>query len=220
VTYAIDHVVLCCEPRAPEAAALARLGLTEGSDNVHAGQGTANRRFFFHNGFLELLWITDPDEAQNGPARRLRLWERWAGRRDPSVCPFGVVVRGEGQRAGEPPFEAWSYAPDYLPAGLEIQVASGTPLGEPELVFIQGTRRPDELAVEPLDHRLGVRCITHVHMHLPGPGPLSAAARAVVASGLVSFSHSRPFLMELVFDGAVKRESRRPSPALPLVLRW
>jgi len=49
LSFAIDHVFVMCSPGAPEAAALIRAGLTEGSANTHPGQGTANRRFFFRD---------------------------------------------------------------------------------------------------------------------------------------------------------------------------
>jgi hypothetical protein len=40
--------------------------LTEGTPNIHPGQGTANRRFFFRNAMLELLWVNDEQFVQ-GP---------------------------------------------------------------------------------------------------------------------------------------------------------
>ena len=43
---------------------------------------------------LELIWVEDAAEARSEaePARRLHLWERWAGR-DGAACPFGVCLR-------------------------------------------------------------------------------------------------------------------------------
>jgi hypothetical protein len=58
----LDHIYCLCPAEAEVAArALARIGLTEGSRNSHPGQGTACRRFFFENAYLELLWVSDPD---------------------------------------------------------------------------------------------------------------------------------------------------------------
>ena len=37
---ALDHVFVCCSAGGHEAAALARLGLAEGTSNTHPGQGT------------------------------------------------------------------------------------------------------------------------------------------------------------------------------------
>ena len=55
----LDHVFIMCAVGGPEAVALSRLGLKEGSANTHPGQGTASRRFFFRNGYIELLWVCD-----------------------------------------------------------------------------------------------------------------------------------------------------------------
>ena len=66
----------------PEAEYLTRLGLIEGLPNVHPGQGTANRRFFFENAMLELLWVEHPGEAQNEQTAPTKLWDRWSGRLD------------------------------------------------------------------------------------------------------------------------------------------
>jgi len=61
----LDHLFVCLSRGAPEADNLTRFGLIEGPRNIHPGQGTANRRFFFENAMLELSWVEDPDEAQN-----------------------------------------------------------------------------------------------------------------------------------------------------------
>src|SRR5262249_8572702 len=90
----VDHVFVCTTVGAPEAQRLIDLGLIEGSANRHPGQGTANRRFFFANAMLELLWVEDEAKARSEvePARRLHLWERWS-ERNGAACPFGVCLR-------------------------------------------------------------------------------------------------------------------------------
>jgi hypothetical protein len=57
----------CASTGAPEAEALRGFGLTEGTSNVHPGQGTTNQRFIFRNSMLELLWVHEAAEAQAGP---------------------------------------------------------------------------------------------------------------------------------------------------------
>jgi len=88
----LDHVFILCDEGAPEAEALLRIGVREGTGNTHPGQGTACRRFFFTNAYLELLWVVDSVEAGSEPARRTRLLDRWALRRA-GACPFGVMLR-------------------------------------------------------------------------------------------------------------------------------
>jgi len=59
-----DHLFICTCVDASAAEWLAAFGLKEGEPNVHPGQGTACRRFFFRKAYLELLWVRDPREAQ------------------------------------------------------------------------------------------------------------------------------------------------------------
>jgi Glyoxalase-like domain len=93
---ALDHIIFFCAPGAPEADALLGRGLHEGPGNSHPGQGTINRRFFFRNLYLELLWVEDFDEAQAPEARRTGLWDRWINRHNGS-CPIGLVFRPRAQ---------------------------------------------------------------------------------------------------------------------------
>ena len=86
----LDHFFILTEAGAPQADFLVDIGMVEGTTNDHPGQGTANRRFFFENTALELLYIRDAEEAMNGPASRLRCVERGAAS---GASPFGIVVR-------------------------------------------------------------------------------------------------------------------------------
>ena len=69
----IDHLFILCEINAPEASALIDLRFEEGSCNSHPHQGTACRRFFFQDSYLELLWVHNPEEAQSEPVRSTGL---------------------------------------------------------------------------------------------------------------------------------------------------
>ncbi len=216
----LDHVFVCCAPGAPEAASLARLGLTEGSPNTHPGQGTACRRFFFGNAYLELFWVADPGEAQGERTSPTRLWERWSGRRE-GASPFGIVLRpSPDARERHPPFATWSYRPQYMPPDLAIEIATGTPLSEPELFYIPFARRPDALGREPITHASGFREMSALKVGLPAPGALSRAARQAKAAGVLSFVTEAEHVMTLGFDGERVGEARDLRPELPLVLRW
>jgi hypothetical protein len=85
----LHHVYVLTSVGAPEADDLLDSGLVEGSPNTHLGQGTANRRFFFESGFLELLWVHDEREAQSTLTAPTKLWDRWA-ERGRTANPFGI----------------------------------------------------------------------------------------------------------------------------------
>lgn len=213
----LDHVFLMTEVGAPAAEALIRHGLREGSRNVHPGQGTANRRFFFRNAMLELLWVTDAVEVRSPPIQPTHLAERWEGRAAGS--PIGVSLRAS---AADPlPFATWPFQPPYLPPGVAIPMAtSASRLDEPLLFAIPFGRRPDTFEphkAEPLDHPAGVREVTAVAVCVPEPG--SEELAAVVRAGHLQLRRG-PHLLELELDGGARGVVHDLRPHLPLVLRW
>jgi hypothetical protein len=191
------------------------LGFVEGSRNTHPGQGTANRRFYFENFMLELVWVSDPVEAQNERTRRTRLWER-CERQDEQVSPFGIIFRSTGAEPAPPPFATWSYTPVYLPPGLAMQVAEGTSLYEPELFYLPFLRRASPQRSEPVAHLPPIRRIRGVSAGVRTPATLSAASRCAEQHGLVSYFEAPQPLLEILFAGppAMRIDLR---PDLPLV---
>src|SRR5262245_49939867 len=185
----LDHVFICCDRGAPEADALVALGLNEGSSNVHLGQGTSNRRFFFLGGYLEFLWVSDPDEAQSELTSPTKLYERWSGRQG-STCPFGIVFGASESHLREPPFEVWHYRPQYLPADRPILFAKDTSLEEPALFYLPWSK-PQPAAAQPMRHPVGFERLCSVSIGLPDGSALSRSARAVQSAGLLEFHSSR-----------------------------
>lgn len=216
----LDHVFILCAVDAPEADALFRLGLKEGPPNTHPGQGTACRRFLFHNAYVELLWVCDEKEARSAGVERTRLWERWS-QRGRAACPFGIVLRpSDNARGDEPPFPTWAYRPDYLSAGLAVDVAVDTPLNEPEFFYAGFQRGRTRLAHESVAHAIAATVITDVRIGTPVRGQQSTAARAAEAGGVLSFNASSDYVLDLTFDGAKTGSTADLRPDLPLVLHW
>jgi hypothetical protein len=208
----LDHVIFFCDPDAPEAAALIEQGLHEGPRNSHPGQGTANRRFFFRNAYLELLWVEDYGEARSAEARPTGLWDRWR-RRAEGACPIGLVFR-PGRRALPRPIESWSYQPSYFPQGFSIEVATGIPENEPLLFFLPYAK---PALVEEADPSVAARvgAILDAVLHLPLTGALSPALEALVAAGVLAVEPSRQYFIDLRHVGG-STELLDARPRLPL----
>jgi hypothetical protein len=190
----LDHVMFFCDPDAPEAAALIERGLHEGPRNAHPGQGTANRRFFFRNAYLELLWVENFAEVQSANVLPTGLWDRW-NRRAEGACPFGLVFR-PGRRALPRPIESWTYRPGYFPEGFSIEVAAGIPDHEPLLIYLPFAK---PALVEEADPAADVQVgeILDAVLHLPLTGALSPALDALVGAGVVSVEPSRQYFIDL-----------------------
>ncbi len=210
----MDHAFIGCPARAPTAAALLKLGFIEGSGNTHPGQGTANRRFFFENFMLELLWVADASEVQNDRTRRTRLWDR-CERQDARVSPFGIVFGSSAAPPPAAPFPTWEYRPIYLPDGLAMQIADGTTLYEPELFYLPFLTRLGPRK-EPVAHAAPIRHIKGLAVGIANRGQLSAASRSAEELGLLSYFESVLPVLEIRFTGpAHLRTDLRPD--LPLV---
>ena len=82
----------------------------EGTKNKHLGQGTSNRRFFRNDFTIELLYISNSDEAKNGAGKDLELLNRSI---EPCLSPFGIVSRVTDLRF-VPEFSSWQYFPDFF----------------------------------------------------------------------------------------------------------
>ncbi|WP_189608655.1 VOC family protein [Saccharospirillum salsuginis] len=193
------------------------LGFTEGTPNRHPGQGTANRRFFFANAFIELLYLVDREEALRPVTAPTRLYERLTATPN-SVSPFGVCFRAS-EPDETPGFSYWDYCPNYLPPGLSIPVAEA-PLEEPMWFFLPFGQRPDQMPPEraqPLVHSCGVRALTHTHLTLPVAE--SEAARMADSLHDVSVDVGDSPLLELEFDHHRQGKVLDLRPELPMLLR-
>jgi hypothetical protein len=219
----LDHVFICSSPGAADC--LTAFGLTEGTPNTHPGQGTACRRFFFRNAYLELLWISNPVEAQSETTRPTHLWERWNAK-DELTCPFGIGFRPGSAENEKPPFATWEYRPAFLPEPLNIQVGNNCDvLTEPFLFFLPFAlrRRPDTQTGskrQPLEHGVGFREISRVELVIPHGATRSPELQSLVAGGLVRVSDGAQPLMTLGFEGEAQGKRADFRPALPLMFNW
>jgi hypothetical protein len=212
----VDHAFITCAYQAPEGDALLRAGFVEGSANTHPGQGTANRRFFFENFMLELIWVADPAEAMSEQTRHTRLWER-CSQRD-SASPFGIVFRASGDQDAAAPFATWAYHPSYLPEGLSIQIAEGTALHEPELFYLPFLKMPGIRRGEPLNHAAPIRRVSGLRIGVPRLQELSSASRTIESQGLLEYFQSEQPILEILF-ACLSDLIVDLRPALPLLFR-
>jgi hypothetical protein len=213
----LDHAFVACAVGAPEADALLRRGFVEGSSNSHPGQGTANRRFFFGNFMLELLWVADPDEARSQRTRRTRIWDRWE-HRETGANPIGIIFRSTDGQPTSGPFQTWAYSPSYLPAGVSIHIAEGTTLDEPELFYLPFLNRAAGGNSELVAHALPIRRICGVAVGVTRLGDLSESSRRAEAHGLLKYFESPEPVLEILFEGPRDMQIDL-RPDLPVIFR-
>ena len=109
----IDHIFIFSNNQGQVADELVEFGLTEGSNRVHVGQGTSNRKFYFNNFFLEILWVHNEAELHSVQTKPSGLWKR-ADFEHNQFAPFGLCLVNVPET--EPLFEkSFRYQPDYFP---------------------------------------------------------------------------------------------------------
>jgi len=194
--------------------------LVEGSPNLHPGQGTACRRFFFQNAMLEFIWVHDAVEAQSDQTRRTMLWERWseAGR---ATSPFGIILRPAPEMPKVCPFPCWQYTPASMP-DLKLDIADGIGPDEPMWCYMETGRAPKDAPPErlqPMEHPLGLREITGVRIVSPSLQETSIT-NAMTRAGVISSKIGPEHLLELKFDGGRQEERMDFRPDLPLAFSW
>lgn len=216
-----DHLFICTDDAACYANLLVESGLTEGSPNHHPGQGTANRRFFFHNGFIELLYVSDWTELQSDLVKRTGLFERLSAK-GADICPFGVCFRPTANSDGAAPFPVWGYKPEYLPPHLQIDIGIA-PVFEPMWFYLSFASRPTESTRDrgqPLSHPIGFKEITSVQITLPRRMELSEPAQQIAGVEGLEIFQGDEYLMKLEFDKGLKDQSFDFRPALPLLFSY
>jgi hypothetical protein len=219
-----DHLFICVSVGgAAEAGALTAFGLREGTPNSHPGQGTACRRFFFANSYLELLWVSDAADAQSKPIQPTHLWERWNARTS-GMCPFGLGFRPKGEQDFGPPFSAFEYRPPYLRPNLDLHVATNAGrLTEPMLFYLPFALRPKNspgAKMQVTAHPADLREITRLQFGSPHADHLSPEMSAVTGKDLVQLRTSLEYVIELGFDGESQGRRKDFRPLLPLVFHW
>lgn len=221
--YELDHLFICASAGAPEAEHLIQFGLTEGTPNSHPGQGTANRRFFFLNAMLELIWVQDSRETKSKEVRRTHLWERWTGRGS-GACPFGFCFRPAIQSLPKAPFPTWEYHPPYLPELLSVSIGTNSDhITEPMLFYLASGCRPDALSQarsQRMIHPAGIHEITRIHLVSPHTETCSSELRVILDSALADCSRGSEYRLEIGFDGEAEGRRIDFQPALPLIFRW
>ncbi len=210
----LDHVFVLTQPGALAASRLIDLGLKEGPFNVHPGQGTANRRFFFQGFTIELLYISDADEALNGAGRVLGLAAREA---DEGASPFGIVVRVPTPDSA-PAFPNWLYYPDYFGGKLCFHVGENAQIRAEPLCICMPPALPKAAPAPgaPLNDEWH---LTSLEISLPVREP-STTLRHFETLKQLSLILDQPHGMSMTFNQGVSNQLADLRPELPLTIRW
>lgn len=224
----LDHIFIFTKQPAEAATALMQFGLTEGNANVHAGQGTACRRFFFLNAYIELVYVIDEKETKNPAIHKMKLWER-SQYPLTNYCPFGLCFRNSTHGSDTPVLifeDAWRYYSKLLPAGQFANIAANENFPAEPLVFEMPFfgKAPEAYPSgkqQPLIHARGYRKITKLTLILPvAIDNLSLAMKKILQDSIVSVLPGEKYTVIIEFDNGINREAQNFQPLIPLIMNW
>ena len=153
-----DHIFIFTDDNGKVADQLVKLGLTEGSNRVHVGQGTTNRKFYFDNFFLEILWVHDTNEIESEKIKPIGLWQR-AKFKINSFSPFGLCIINTSET--DELFEnAFKYQPDYFPQGQTIDILKNENQSSLPWTFRLPFKGQKRNINEPMEHKNGISLLT------------------------------------------------------------
>lgn len=233
---AVDHLWIRVSPDAPEASALAEAGfqfqefdqattvapIAANDSRIiqHRGQGTAGMYVRFHNIYLELIWVHDPELLkQVAPKHGKTLL-------DSRESPIGIGLRHVGEDASSLPFESSSHwAPWMRPPLIALPTAThdASAQGHPAIFVVPRYLRWDLRAqanpriLESAKHRPNLKKVTLIRLHGPAQSLRSESVQYLLDARLIEFFPSESHLLELEFDNQTE-EIIDFRPTLPLVI--
>lgn len=160
----IDHIFIFSDSNGKEADDLLNFGFVEGSSRIHPGQGTINRKFYFGNFFLEILWVIDEKEVCNEITSPTKLWERSQFRKN-GYSPYGLCLLNS--EATDQLFKRSEvYQPDYFPKGMSIDMITNDENSALPWTFRLPYRNEKKVNNEPKTHANKIELLTKAEFEI------------------------------------------------------
>jgi hypothetical protein len=212
----VDHIFIFTNDHGKVADQLVSFGFTEGSSRIHKGQGTTNRKFYFENFFLEILWVHDEDEIKSNLVKPTGLWQR-ANYQTNDFSRFGLCLVNTDETNDL--FEkSLKYQPDYFPAGLCIDIITNDHRPDLPWTFRPPFKGHKKNETEPMEHPNGITKLTQAqftHKKLNSDDFLNKFEN----EPQIKFVPSSDLMLTLTFDNHIKK-SQLEIPELNLLIEY
>lgn len=212
----VDHIFIFSNNQGKEADELVSFGLIEGSNRIHPGQGTRNRKFYFENFFLEIVWVSNESELTNELTSPTRLWER-ANHKINGSSPFGLclVHSADTDCLLE---ECLKYRPSYLPAGLSFDIITNE-----ERPYLPWTCRlpstAKNIAQEPMCHPVGIEKLTNIKFGIQHTDYQNRFTELLSGESKICFQNAEHHSLTLEFDNA-RNKKIKEFDDIPLIIEY
>ena len=212
----IDHIFIFSDCQGKEADELVKFGLTEGSNRIHPGQGTRNRKFYFDNFFLEIVWVNSESEIKSELTAPTKLWER-ANYTLNGASPFGLCLASSDD-IDDLFSQSLKYRPSYIPEDLSFEIITNEK--KPYLPWT--CRLPAtavDLTAEPRQHQTGIEKLTKVKFGIQNKNFQNRFTDLLERDSKILFHYSDRHRLTLEFDNH-KRNLTKNLKDIPLVIEY
>lgn len=233
----IDHINIWVKNPQIAKEKLEQIGFTGVPDSlcqIHKGQGTSGRYFYFLNGYLELIFVYDEEEFKtNGEKNKeLDFMER-SNSPENGFLPFSIALKMEDYNKEQIPFEIVEYSQEWMGESNQIYVAKNSKIKkeEPSLFVIYPeiqydifdskddlSKIPEEYSIwrEFYKHKNGAEKISKVKIYTSKLDSTSETIKMLKELKEVELVVGEEYLMELYFDDQKKNEIYDMRPEIPL----
>lgn len=213
----IDHIFIFSENNGFEAEDLTKFGLLEGSNRRHQGQGTINRKFYFENFFLELLWVVNKNEIKQSPTKETQLFER-SNFRNNEFSRFGLCLVNS-EDTDELFTEAQIYQPNYFPKGMSIDILPNSKNPQLPWTFRLPYRGEKKYVNEPTQHINQIRKLTNIKFEIEKLDKESKYIKFFSKQESIKFNKNVKSELVLEFDFGIQQKTVK-FKELDLVIKY
>jgi len=195
----IDHIFIFSN-KGKETNELIDFGLTEGSGRTHKGIGTANRRIFFDNFYLEILWVENELEARS--VENIGIWER-SNFKNSQYSRFGLCLKNT-EETDSVFINSMKWNPDFLPENKFVDILTNERM---PWIFRFPANKNDKLD-EPRNHKNGIKKLTKAIFNLSKIDFKSVISK-INKNATIEFIQSVDDLLILEFDHGVQGKTKQ-----------
>jgi hypothetical protein len=209
-----NHIFIFCDNHNEVMNELLEFGFIEGSNRIHPNQGTRNRKFYFNDFYIEILWVHNIDEALNDMTVPTKLYER-SRYKTSGYSPFGLCV--DYSKDDNMLFEnCFIYKPIYLPENMAIEVLKNEDAKTLPWTFRWNTDLSNNKINEPIN--LKNKNLSQVVFGVDTT-KIENNYLNLFKSDIIIFKDSKSEFLKLIFDGQ-NSKATKVFTTIPLIIEY
>lgn len=209
-----NHIFIFCDNHNDVVNELVEFGFIEGSSRIHPNQGTKNRKFYFNDFYIEILWVYNIDEIRNKITYPTKLYERSKYKINDN-SQFGLCVN-YSKKDDELFKNKLDYKPTYLPKNMLIEVLTNTGSETLPWTFRWKNNISSSKIEEPINfpNQTLSKTIFGINQNYVNNNYLD-----LFKSNAINFENSKEIFLKLIFNN--KKETRtKIFDTLPLIIEF